>query len=112
MSRKTRARSTTTARHSKAMANHCMVRVDVFSGAGSLIRRFWYVASRRRPALLRLCWRMTLRIEWGSCRDLILPTRCRCQHRKVGATCLATRRLRQDGIDAYQVDRHGDEHVL
>jgi hypothetical protein len=47
-----RARSTTTARHSKAMANHCMVRVDVFSGAGSLMRRCWYLASRRRPALL------------------------------------------------------------
>jgi len=34
------------------MANHCIVRVDVFSGAGSLIRRFWYFASRRRPDLL------------------------------------------------------------
>jgi hypothetical protein len=52
MSRKMRASSTTTARHSTAMANHCMVRVAVFSGAGSLMRRFWYVASRRRPALL------------------------------------------------------------
>ena len=52
MSRKTRTISTTTARHSKAMANHCMVRVDVFSGAGSLMRRFWYFASRRRPARL------------------------------------------------------------
>ena len=29
-----------------------MLRVDVFSGAGSLMRRFWYLVSRRRPDLL------------------------------------------------------------
>src|SRR5260370_31892977 len=62
--------------------------------------------------LVRLCWRMTPRIAWGSGSRLTLPTRMQGQAHKVGSTGLTTRSLGQHGVNAHQIDRYGGQDKL
>ncbi len=69
-------------------------------------------APPKKPTRERLCWRMKVGIESGSSTRMALPGRVRGQASKVGVTCLAPRRLGQDGIDAHQIDRYCYQDML
>ena len=65
-----------------------------------------------KPTLLRLCWRMTPGIAERSCNLLRLQSRMPGQAHEVGLTCLATRSLGQNGINAHQIDRDSGQDML
>src|SRR5258708_37686363 len=55
---------------------------------------------------------MTVGIAEKSCGLLTLQIGMPCQAHEIGSTCLATRSLGQNGINAHEIDRDGGQHVL